>query len=69
MGNRNLKVFTFPKIYRGIVIEEQSLNSTNVKTNQILFVHSMCEHNVVINRLDNLKLLPENSFVLKPLLK
>jgi hypothetical protein len=69
MGNKNLKVFTFPKIYRGIVIEEQSLNSTNVKTNGILFVHSMREHNVVISRPDNLKLLPKNSFVLKLLLK
>ena len=51
------------------LIEEQSLNPTNVKTNRILFVHSMREHNVVINRPDNLELLLENSFVLKPLLK
>ena len=50
------------------LIEEQSLNSVNVKTNRILFVHSMREHNVIINRPDNLKLLLENSFVLKPLL-
>jgi len=28
----------------------------------------MREHNVIINRPDNLKLLLENSFVLKPLL-
>jgi len=51
------------------LIEEQSLNPTKVKTNSILFVHSMREHNVVINRPDNLKLLLENSFVLKPLPK
>jgi len=51
------------------LIEEQSLNPTNVKTNRVLFVHSMREHNVVINRPDNLKLLLENSFVLKPLPK
>jgi hypothetical protein len=50
------------------LIEEQSLNPINVKTNRILFVHSMREHNVIINRPDNLKLLLENSFVLKPLL-
>jgi hypothetical protein len=51
------------------LIEEQSLNSTYVKRNRILFVHSMREHNVIINRPDNLKLLLENSFALKPLRK
>jgi hypothetical protein len=51
------------------LIEEQSLNPINVKASRILFVHSMREHNVVINRPDNLKLFLENSFVLKPLLK
>jgi hypothetical protein len=52
-----------------IHLKEQSLNSTNLKTNGILFVHSMREHNIVINLPVNLKLLPENSFVLKLLLK
>jgi hypothetical protein len=50
------------------LIEEQSLNSISIKTNRVLFVHSMREHNVIINQPDNLKLLLENSFVLKPLL-
>ncbi|MFI5188183.1 MAG: hypothetical protein ACHQF0_15735 [Chitinophagales bacterium] len=51
------------------LLEEPSLNPTNVKATRVLFVHSMREHNVIINRPDNLKLLLENSFVLKPVLK
>jgi len=49
------------------LVEEQSLSSAGVKANRILFVHSAREHNVVINRPDNLELLLEDSFVLKPL--
>jgi len=51
------------------LIEEPSLNSANVKASRILFVHSMREHNDIINQPDNLELLLENSFVLRPLVK
>jgi hypothetical protein len=51
-----------------VLMEEQSLTAADVKKNRILFVHSTREHNEIINRPDNLKLLLENSSVLKALL-
>lgn len=40
-------------------VEEISINSTAI-TNKVLFVHSPREHNVIINRPDNFKLLLQN---------
>jgi hypothetical protein len=48
-----------------VLMEEQSLTPADVKKNRILFVHSTREHNDIINRPDNFKLLLENSPVLK----
>lgn len=42
------------------LVEETAINGNDVKGNRILFVHSPREHNVIINRPDNLRLLLEN---------
>ncbi|MGZ3846194.1 MAG: hypothetical protein ACXVBH_09060 [Flavisolibacter sp.] len=42
------------------LVEETTINSNDIKSNRILFVHSPREHNVIINRPDDLKLLLEN---------
>jgi len=47
-----------------VLLEEQSVTPADVKKNRILFVHSTREHNDIINRPDNLRLLLENSPVL-----
>ncbi len=47
--------------------EETALNAAMLKTNRVIFIHSLKEHNDVINRPDhNFRLLIENSLVLKP---
>jgi len=49
--------------------EEKDVHTPMLKTNQVIFIHSLKEHNDVINRPDhNFKLFIENSLVLKPLL-
>ena len=46
--------------------EEKELNADMLKTNRVIFVHSLKEHNDVINRPDhNFRLYLENSHVLK----
>lgn len=46
--------------------EEKNLNAGMLKTNRVIFVHSLKEHNDVINRPDhNFRLYLENSHVLK----
>ena len=47
--------------------EEGNVNFQVVKDNRILIIHSLHEHNNVINRPDNLELFLENSPFLKPL--
>jgi len=42
------------------LVEETAINGNDVKGNRILFVHSPREHNVIINRPDNLRVLLEN---------
>lgn len=49
--------------------EEKVINSDSIKNNRILFVHSLREHNVIINDPDDLQLLLENSYTLMPLSK
>jgi hypothetical protein len=44
--------------------EERSVTSDIIKNNRILFVHSLREHNVIINNPDDFQLLLENSFCL-----
>jgi hypothetical protein len=46
--------------------EEGTITPKIVKTNRILFVHSLREHNVIINNPDDFQLLLENSFILQP---
>ena len=49
--------------------EEKEVSSDLLKKNQVIFIHSLKEHNDVINRPDlNFKLFLENSLALKPLL-
>lgn len=45
---------------------EGAVNSELIRNNRILFIHSLREHNVIINDPDNFKLLLENSFILQP---
>lgn len=46
--------------------EEKDINATTLKTNQVIFIHSLKEHNDVVNRPDqNFRLFLENSFALK----
>jgi hypothetical protein len=48
---------------------EKEMNADMLKKNQVIFIHSLKEHNDVINHPDhNLRLFIENSSVLKPLL-
>jgi len=47
-------------------IEEVNISPETIKSNRILFVHSLREHNVIINDPDDFQLLLENSFVLLP---
>ncbi len=44
--------------------EEGAINSEVIRNNRILFVHSLREHNVIINDPDDFQLLLENSFSL-----
>jgi hypothetical protein len=46
--------------------EETSVTPGIIKNNRVLFVHSLREHNVIINNPDDLTLLLQNSFCLKP---
>ncbi len=47
--------------------EETELNTTLLKENKVIFIHSLKEHNDVINRPDNnFQLFLENTEVLKP---
>jgi hypothetical protein len=49
--------------------EEKEMNADMLKKNQVIFIHSLKEHNDVINHPDhNFRLFIENSPVLKPLL-
>jgi hypothetical protein len=50
-----------------MLTEEVGLKPKTIKDNYILFVHSLREHNDIINNPDNFQLLLENSFVLRPL--
>ena len=53
-----------------ISAEEKDVNTPMLKTSQVIFIHSLKEHNDVINRPDhNFRLLIENSLTLKPLLR
>ena len=53
-----------------ISAEEKDVNTPMLKTSQVIFIHSLKEHNDVINRPDhNFRLLIENSHTLKPLLR
>lgn len=45
--------------------EEAATTATIVKANRVLFVHSLREHNVIINNPDDFLLLLENSWYLK----
>jgi len=47
------------------LVEETAVTTDAIKQNKILFVHSLREHNVIINNPDDFKLLLENSFCLK----
>jgi hypothetical protein len=47
--------------------EEKDVNANMLKTNQVVFIHSLKEHNDVMNRPDhNFRLFLENSLALKP---
>ncbi len=48
------------------LVEEGAINSEVIRNNRILFVHSLREHNVIINDPDDFQLLLENSFILLP---
>jgi hypothetical protein len=49
--------------------EEKDVNAPALKTNNIIFIHSLKEHNDVINRPDyNFQLFIENSHALKPII-
>ena len=48
-----------------LLTEEIGLKQKTIKDNYILFVHSLREHNVIINDPDDFQLLLENSFVLR----
>ena len=45
-------------------VEEAAVTPAIIKANKILFVHSLREHNVIINNPDDLELLLEGSWVL-----
>ena len=48
------------------LVEEAGIKPEIIKDNRILFIHSLREHNVIINDPDDFQLLLENSFYLKP---
>jgi len=57
------------KNIRYIKVEEKEMNTSILKANNIIFVHSMKEHNDVINRPDyNFRLFIENNHILRPML-
>ena len=57
------------KNIRFINPEEKEVNADMLKTNHVIFIHSLKEHNDVINRPDhNFRMVIENSLVLKPML-
>jgi hypothetical protein len=47
-----------------VLTGEALLNSVQLKTNKIIFIHSTREHNVIINDPDDFRMLLENSSVL-----
>jgi hypothetical protein len=47
------------------LVEETGIKPKIIKSNRILFVHSLREHNVIINDPDDFQLLLENSYYLK----
>lgn len=49
-----------------LLTQELTIQPADIKNNRVLFVHSLREHNVIINDPDNFQLLLENSFVLRP---
>lgn len=49
-----------------MLAEELTVRPEIIKNNRILFVHSLREHNDIINNPDDFQLLLENSFVLLP---
>jgi len=49
-----------------LLAEERNITPEMIRNNRILFVHSLREHNVIINDPDNFRLLLENSFILQP---
>ncbi|HWB27409.1 MAG TPA: hypothetical protein VG738_18165 [Chitinophagaceae bacterium] len=49
------------------LVEEASVTPAIIKNNKILFIHSLREHNVIINNPDDFELLLENSWCLKSL--
>lgn len=56
------------KNIRFINLEEKEVNASMLKTDQVIFIHSLKEHNDVINRPDhNFRLFLENSLALIPL--
>ena len=56
------------KNIRFINPEEKEVNASMLKTTNIIFIHSLKEHNDVINRPDhNFQLFLENSHILKPI--
>ena len=48
-----------------LLTEELAIKPKTIRDNNILFVHSLREHNVIINDPDDFQLLLENSFVLR----
>ncbi len=50
-----------------LLTEELTLQPATIKKNRILFVHSLREHNDIINNPDNFRLLLDNSYTLRPL--
>jgi hypothetical protein len=48
-----------------VLVEEADIKPEIVRNNRILFIHSLREHNVIINDPDDFQLLLENSFYLK----
>ena len=62
-----MQLLTDKKI-RYIKVEENEVSPSILRTNNIVFIHSLKEHNDVINRPDyNFKLFIENSHILRPM--
>ena len=49
-----------------LLTDEMAIKPDIIKNNRILFVHSLREHNVIINNPNDFQLLLENSFILEP---